>query len=126
MVSPQTLANENGREKVWECAWTLGDAYWGFLRVINKDNDMLFKTMDQTRYMTWWMIGNKFQKLIKMCENMASLISRASRITSDDCRLGGLIHSHRACSMCDVYGIEDINHMLMQCPVFGNFRYQMP
>ena len=50
-------------------------------RVIHRDNDILFKTMGQTRYMTWWMIADKFPELIKMVENMARLISKAPALS---------------------------------------------
>ena len=73
------------------------------------------------------MIGDKFHELINtgMCENMVRLISRASPLQSGDCRLEGLTHSHRACSMCDSYIIEDVNHKVMQCPFSENLGYQI-
>ena len=47
---------------------------------------------------------------------MAKLTCHASRLKGDDCRLKGLTTSHRACSNCDMYIVEDARHVFMQCP----------
>ena len=49
----------------------------------------------------------------------------ASRLKCDDVRLKGLTPSHRMCSECDMYVLENIYHLVMQCPMHENDRVTM-
>ena len=53
---------------------------------------------------------------MRMCETMSKIVCKASPLRTDDYRLKGLTHSHRTCIRCEMFEIENINHMLMQCP----------
>ena len=54
--------------------------------------------------------------LTRVSENLVKIVSRCSKLKSDDYRLKGLTHSHIVCSRCDHYAVENIEHLLMQCP----------
>ena len=110
---------------IWERAWKLDDADWSASNFIFKDNDLLALTVGKTRYLTWWHISDIDYRLIKMCEMMAKIICHASRLKKDDFRLKGLPMSNRTCIMCDMYCIEDIMHLLTQCPHYQKDRDNM-
>ena len=48
---------------------------------------------------------------------MGRILCHASRLKCDDVRLKSLSPSHRMCSECDMYVLEDIFHIVMQCPI---------
>ena len=93
----------------------LEDLYWKSTSFLKKDDDLLMKVMDNTKYPSWWELSDRFPTAIRMCETMAKLLSHASRLKCDDIRLKGLTHSHKACSECELFQIEDLFHVIMQC-----------
>ena len=101
---------------VWSKAWELKDLYWCSTMILNQKNDMLIRIISKIRYLSWSELSDKFPWAIKTCGTMARLICRASRLKSDDLRLKGLTPSHRTCSYCDQYVLEDLFHVVMQCP----------
>ena len=48
-----------------------------------------------------------------------------ARLKYDDVSLKGLSASHRVCQGCDLYVLEDIHHLVIQCPGFYDIRIQM-
>ena len=110
---------------IWERAWKLDDADWNAYNYISKDNDLLALTVGKTWYLTWWYISDIDYTLVRMCETMAKMICHTSRLKKDDFRLKGLSMSNRTCIMCDMYSIEDIIHLLTQCPYYRKDRDMM-
>ena len=110
---------------VWERAWKLEDANLRASNMIFKDNDILALTVGDTRYTTWWQISDMDFRFMKMCETMSKLVCHASLLKRDDCRLKGLPMSNRTCINCYMYCIEDITHILMQCPYYQEDRNEM-
>ena len=103
----------------------LEDLYWKSASFLKKDNDLLMKVMDNTKYLSWWELSDRFPSAIIMCETMAKLLSHANRLKCDDIRLKGLTHSHKACSECELFQIEDLFHVIMQCPSKDKLRRDM-
>ena len=112
-------------EYVWAQAWRLEDAYWQSTFLINQDCKNLYGTMGSARYLTWWAISDKFPSTIRMCENLAKIICKCTKLKTDDLRNKGLTQSHRVCSLCDHYAAEHIEHLIMQCPVYESIRASM-
>ena len=123
-ISP-TPSKYSWSKLVWERAWVLEDANWKAANVILKENDLLTKTMGDSRYMTWWRIGDVDYRLVKMCESMSKIVCHTSLLKTDDYRLKGLPMSHRTCVKCDSFCIEDIFHIIMQCPGYHEERTTM-
>ena len=71
------------------------------------------------KFSVWWWISDRWPNLIGMCETIIKIICRVSRLKVDDHTLKGATHSLKACDKCDMYVIEDIYHILMQCPFFS-------
>ena len=86
--------------------------------MIYKDKDLLANTLGETRYLTWWAISHLDHRLVRMCEDMSKIICHASLLKRDDCRLKGLSMSNRTCTNCDLYCLEDIHHIVTQCPYY--------
>ena len=63
---------------VWEQAWNIDDGHWSSLKAINADNDLLFKVLGQSSYITWWAISDKHTDYMRMCEIMSKIVCRAS------------------------------------------------
>ena len=55
---------------------------------------------------------------------MARILANA-RLKYDYVSLKGLLASHRVCQGCDLYALEDIHHLVIQCPGFYDIRIQM-
>ena len=43
---------------VWDKAWRLDDAFWKSTSLAYENNDLLFKTVGNTHYLTWWHIAD--------------------------------------------------------------------
>ena len=109
----------------WENAWALDDAYWKSLSITTNDSDILYKSIGQPRYLSWWQISDNLPEHTKMCECMARIVCKACMLKSDDYRLKGLAQGFRTCTNCDLYAEENIRHILMQCPALENDRVML-
>ena len=101
------------------------DANWRATNFIYKDNDLLMNTLGETRYLTWWAISDLDHRLVRMCEDLSKIICHASRLKRDDFRLKGLTMSNKTCINCDLYCIEDVCHIVTQCPFYQDDREMM-
>ena len=110
---------------VWEKAWSLDDAYWKSLMATTDDSNILYKTIGVPRYLSWWQISDNCPRHTKMCESLARLVCKTSLLKSDDYRLKGQTHSNRVCDQCELFAIENVKHMLMQCPSMEDDRVQL-
>ena len=112
-------------EYVWAQAWKLDDAYWCSIFTINNDCKYLHSTIGVTKYLTWWSISDKFPNMLRWCENLAKIVWKSSLLRVDDFRLKDSLHSDKVCALCDNYSIENIEHIVMQCPFFEKYRVDL-
>ena len=110
---------------IWERAWQLEDANWHASNTVFRENDLLMRTIGDTRYLSWWAISDLDYRLVQMCETMSRIICHASRLKRDDFRLKGLPMSSRTCTNCNMYCVEDILHIISQCPYYHNDHVMM-
>ena len=82
----------------------------------HQENDIIRCTLPCTRYMSLWSLSDKFPSWIQICECMVRIIGHNSLLKADDYHLRGLTMSHKVCEMCDLYMVESIQHIIMQCP----------
>ena len=101
---------------VWQWTWIIEDAFWASTNLIMRENDLLVGTMSKTNYLAWWQLSDRHPEYMRSCEIMARLVCHSSRLKGDDRRYRGLPLSHRICSNCDLYMVEDAKHVLLQCP----------
>ena len=115
------LAGKTSWKKyVWERAWVYEDMFWYSTKAIYKENKLLDKVNGVGKFSVWWWISDIWPNMIGMCETMVKIICRTSKLKVDDYSLKGGTHSLKACDKCEMYAVEDIFHILMQCPFFQN------
>ena len=112
-------------KKVWDRAWVLDDAFWQTSFIMNRDNELLYETVGRSQYLTWWAVSDKWPNTIRMCETLAKIVCKASRLKSDDFRLRDSTHSMMVCEGCDMFTVESMSHLLMQCPSTTDKRNRM-
>ena len=56
---------------------------------------------------------------------MSKIVCRASLLKTDDYRYKALTPSNRFCERCDMSELENIRHLIMQCPAYEVSRIQM-
>ena len=110
---------------VWENAWRLDDGYWKSIMTLNPECNLLSLVIGASRYLYWWFLSDKKPWLMKMCETLTKIVSRTSLLKADDVRLEGSLPSYRTCTMCDHYRLENIEHIIMQCPAVNDIRIKM-
>ena len=110
---------------VWQRAWRIEDAYWKATNMMCKNNDLLILTNPDTRYLSWWRLADSNHPLMRMCETIARIVCRASRLKCDDSRFKEAPASQKTCEMCDQYAVENIHHIIMQCPAYNSERVIM-
>ena len=111
-ISP-VMSKAKWSQTVWRKAWEYEDLYWDSTRIIHRSNDLLYKTITHTRYISWWRISDIRPNLIRMCENLAKLVCHTRHLKCDDVRLKDLPPSHRTCIECDFYAKEDLIDIVM-------------
>ena len=109
----------------WEKAWFYENTYWRTTAIFHKDNDLLNTVITETRYLAWWQLSDIDHSMMKVCEDLVKIICRASMLKCDDPTLKGTLTSVRACENCYLYVVEDMYHLLMQCPHFHDRRKKM-
>ena len=80
---------------IWERAWKLDDANWHASNTVLRENDLLKKTIGNSRYLSWWAISDYDYRLIHMCETMSRILCHTSLLKRDDYRLKGSQMSSR-------------------------------
>ena len=113
------------KKLVWQKGWQLEDVYWRIEKQMHKSLDILNGVCPLSRYLNWWMIADKFPKLMKECEFLARIISHASVLKGDDFKYKGLAVTAKTCDLCNEFEVEDARHLLTRCPYFVNERDAM-
>ena len=86
---------------------------------------LLSSINDKTDYLVWWILADLFPDRIRMCEEMATLVCETGLLKSTDCRLKRMTFSNKMCSNCDLGILEDVKHIVMQCPFYSDERNRM-
>ena len=113
------------RDKVWKVAWDMEDRYWVHNAVLYRNENLLFKTTVNPRYLTWWHSSDLIPSLMRVCEDMARMVCGTSNLKCDNPKLRKETLSNRACTLCE-FGIEENTiHLVMQCPYHEAIRICM-
>ena len=104
------------KQIVWDRGWSLEDTFWCLEARLHREMDLLLRVCPKPRYLTWWSLSNKYHNMIQASEIMAKTISHACLLKCDDVRLKHLPYGNRACSLCDLYLVQDIFHITIQYP----------
>ena len=55
---------------------------------------------------------------MKKCETLSKMLCHSSNLRNDDCKLKGETRIHKLCTLCDNFEVEDMRHIVLQCPYF--------
>ena len=110
---------------VWSRAWDLEDRAWENNRVTMNNSTIITKICVKPVYLVWWMLADKLPWFRHVCEKMVRIVCGCSMLKCDDERLKRYHHSSRVCNLCDLNAIENIEHLLMQCPYWEHARTAM-
>ena len=94
------------------------EARWHVLesiRIINTDSEPLYSTISRARYLSCCSISNAYPHRMRMWENLAKLVCRASMLKFDSCRLKSLTPTNWMWSRSDNCAVEGVFHLVMQC-----------
>ena len=105
-------------DKVWTRAWELEDVFWQIQFRVCRNLDIISKTSNNCKYLTWWYLSDEYPSMMKICETLARLVCHNSFLKTDDVRLKKLNRSDRVCYFCDLYEEDNVRHLVMQCPTF--------
>ena len=81
--------------------------------------DLVSSINSSPRYLTWWALSDKYP------ETMAQLVCNASLLWADDIRLKHLPKYAKICPLCDLAALEDLRHLILQCPSSEQKRREM-
>ena len=107
------------KEIVWRKVWPKEDDDCALMYKQPHQKYLLFEMTDKPYYLVWWIIADMLPRKTSMCEIMAALVCDTSILKNSDYRLKKKSFSHKICTRCDLGTIEDIRHLLMQCPFFS-------
>ena len=92
---------------------------------MNMENDLLACTMNGARYTVWWQLSDYDSDMMKICECIAKILCHTSLLKVDDYRLKDQPPSSKICELCDMYTVENIFHLMMQCPEMYDGQVEM-
>ena len=114
------------KNMVWINDWKIDRDEWVYTSALSNDTHYLCNTIPNVSIpMLWWDIANQRSDLIPMCEIMSKLVCRASDLKSDDFSTKNQTHSVRACTLCDDFCEENVEHLIMQCNFNQGIRSRM-
>ena len=117
MIFGCTMYNKiQWKKRVWDVTWKAEDKYWKQTAILYRNENLLFKTTANPRYLIWWHLSDLFPSMIKICEDMTKMVCGTSNLKSDNPKLKRETYSNRTCMLCD-FGIEENTvHIVTQCP----------
>ena len=110
------------KKLVWEKVWLMEDEDCIILYKQPHQKYLLFEITDKPYYLVWWILADLHPQKTHMCEIMAKLVCDAGLLKSTDYRLKGKSFSNKICIKCELGALEDIKHLLMQCPSYNEER----
>ena len=109
------------KRKVCEIAWVQEDDEYR----ITCQNTFLFKVIDRSYILNWWILSDLIPDIISNCEVMSKLICNSSLLKDHDYRLKKQSFSHKICTQCMLGIREDTMHLVMQCPDTEHIKSEM-
>ena len=104
------------RRMVWERAWELDACFWRIQMRCHKSLNLLSSISENSSYLIWWQIADDNHQLMNKCETVVKLLSHASILKDDDVRLKGSPMFSKFCEDCDLGVVDDVRHLVLQCP----------
>ena len=125
MTRGHIISKERWKKLIWDKAWSIEDKTWCDVTIVHNKMDLIKMVTVKPVYSVWWMLADRRQEYMRRCELMIKLLCHASRLKDDDNRLLKSSLSNRSCTLCDHTSLENVLHMVMQCPHHYNTRVDM-
>ena len=113
------------KKKVWQRAWELDRRFWQVHTLCHQSLNLLSSICKVPEYLIWWQMADDNHQMMKRCETIVKLISHASLLKVDDVRLRGASSFSKFCVDCDLGVVDDIRHLVLQCPKWQTGRTEM-
>ena len=113
------------KKMIWDRAWSLKDTYWRIETHLKRELDILSEVNHSPRYSVWWTLSDKDNSCTYFCETMARITCHASLLKIDDLRLKSQSMAAKLCTICDLASVEDVSHLVLQCPKLEKERATM-
>ena len=114
--SNTTPSKQAWAARILNKAWSLEDQYWNSQIVITNCNYLMRSVCGNTHYSNWWLLSDNRPMMTKTCEMMIRILSQVSLLKADDFNLKCATHLTKSSPNCDLGIVEDIRHIIMQCP----------
>ena len=121
----QYYTKEQWKLLVWDAVWRKEDEDCDILYTQNRTIPLVLRIMERPFYLIWWIISDRLPRSMKMCEKMTAIVTESSLLKANDLRLKNKSFWSKACVRCDLSSLEDIRHIVMQCPYFEYIRQEM-
>ena len=112
-------------ETVWARAWHLDEVFWCIQSRCHESLTMITNVSQTVGYSIWWQIADAQLSQMYNCETMVRLLSRSSKLRSDDVTLKRASAASRFCPLCELGALDDVTHLVMQCPTLQDIRNVM-
>ena len=115
------FSKEAWKNRVWKTEWAIENEDWAYRLTMFKSVIRVKRTSGEI----WWFPSDKWPKHMKCCEIMAKLICQCSKLKSDDTRLKRSGRVDKMCTLCKMFEVESLDHMLLHCTAHTNIRSNM-
>ena len=105
---------------VWARAWAIEQEQYD--NAPANQVGLIRRVLSNPAYSIWWQMSDLNHAIMKRCETMVKLLCKASFLKDDDCRLKKKPLGSRMCTMCELGALENVEHMVMQCPANNVYR----
>ena len=113
------------KKLVWDAVWNKEDEDCDSLYMNGRRVPLVLEILVKPFYLIWWIISDKYPKLMKMCEKMSAIVTDSSLLKAHDVRLKKKSYWTKVCVKCNLGSVEDTMHIVMQCPHYQNIRQEM-
>ena len=118
-------SKQEWKKKVWEYIWRLEDEECIMMYRQPDHTVLLYEIMKGPFYLVWWILSDLYPSWTRMCEKMSSMVCDTCLLKATDYRLKGKTHGYKMCNRCKLGSLEDVKHLIMQCPYFEVKRAKM-
>ena len=107
---------------VWKKTWEVEENHWVRLMAVHKKCDLLYKTIEKPRYLTWWYVADLIPHMMRTCENMAKIVCGSSKLKCDLFKSRQDTFNNRVCILCHIGTEQNAEHIVMQCQIHEQTR----
>ena len=97
---------------VWARAWSIENSDWNFRTTFFNVTKHLNVIQEGVQTIIWWQMGDMAYDLMKCFETMVKLVTRASRLKSDNYQFRNDPINRHYCDLCQAHALDDVEHII--------------